>query len=88
MFDPTNDDIMYSVAIHDNIRKWAINNCTQISELVTSEKIYTLGISPDGSNIGYGTIDGKVGITDSAFSAATTTSAHQLAVLDILFMNA
>ena len=49
VFDPTDDEILYSGAVDDSIKKWAINNCTELSELDVSESINSLGISPDGT---------------------------------------
>ena len=49
VFDPTDDEVLYSGAVDDSIRKWAINNCSTLSELDVSESISSLGISPDGA---------------------------------------
>ena len=87
-FDPTDDEILYSGALDDFIRKWAINNCTELAEIDVSESISSVAVSPNGTDIIYGCLYGKVGKVNSGFSSFTTSTAHQFTVLNIIYMNA
>jgi hypothetical protein len=81
IFHPIHEDILYSATVDDSIRKWNITNCSKLVEKSLPYSVHSMDISPDGTNLIFGTLEGHGGIIDeNLLTSSINLSVHGLTV--------
>jgi WD40 repeat protein len=81
IFHPNYEDILYSATVNDAIRKWNITDGSMLVQQAIPYSVHSMDISPDGTKLVFGTLEGHVGMIDEHLATSSIKlSVHGLTV--------